>query len=189
MKLHGEHNVRNALAAIAVADTLDIDRNVVAQALASYRGAGRRFELKGEAAGVTVIDDYAHHPSKVRATLRAARNRFGDRRIFAYLQPHTYSRTHALLDEWTTAFDDADVVRIGDIYAAREQNTFGIESNHLAQQINHADVRTVGAVQQAAHTIAAELRLGDVVLTLGAGDSYVVGEQILCYLQSEARSP
>jgi UDP-N-acetylmuramate--alanine ligase len=189
MKLHGEHNVRNALAAIAVADTLDIDRNIVAQALASYRGAGRRFELKGEAAGVTVIDDYAHHPSKVRATLRAARNRFGDRRIFAYLQPHTYSRTHALLDEWTTAFDDADVVRIGDIYAAREQNTFGIESNHLAQQINHADVRTVGAVQQAAHTIAAELRLGDVVLTLGAGDSYVVGEQILCYLQSEARSP
>src|SRR5262249_51920627 len=104
IQLPGEHNVRNALAALAAASAAGAPLGAIAEALASYRGAGRRFELKGEAGDVLVIDDYAHHPTEVRANLAAARGRYPERRIVIYLQPHTYSRTRALLDDWATAF-------------------------------------------------------------------------------------
>ena len=129
----GAHNVRNALAALAATSALGIAPEQTIAALAEYRGTRRRFELKGEAGGITVIDDYAHHPTEVRATLAAARDRYPGRRIVVYLQPHTYSRTRALLDDWADAFGDADIVRIGEIYAARERDTLGIDSATLAR--------------------------------------------------------
>lgn len=177
--LYGDHNVRNALAAIATATILGVDQGVIAETLTRYSGAGRRFEFKGEAGGVTVIDDYAHHPTEVRATLQAARRRFGDRRLVVYVQPHTYSRTRALLDEWADAFGDADVVRVGEIYAAREQETLGVDARMLAERIRHADVALAGDLQLATDRLLTILRPGDVLLTLGAGDGHQVGEAVL----------
>jgi UDP-N-acetylmuramate--alanine ligase len=185
IRLPGVHNVRNALAALAAARALGVPFGAIAEALAEYRGAGRRFELKGQANGVTVIDDYAHHPTEVRATLAAARARYPDRRIVAYLQPHTFSRTRALLGEWATAFGDADMVRIGDIYAAREADTLGVDSHVLVEQIAHSDVRAVGGVTSAALEVIELIRPGDVLLTLGAGDGYQVGEAVLANLQHQ----
>ncbi|NWG19180.1 MAG: UDP-N-acetylmuramate--L-alanine ligase [Chloroflexi bacterium] len=179
MQLAGAHNVRNALAAIAAATALGVDQAVIAAALANYRGARRRFEVKGEAGGVTVIDDYAHHPTEVRATLNAARARYPDRRLVVYVQPHTFSRTRALLDDWAGAFEQADVVRVGDVYAAREAGDAHADALLLAGRIVHADVQAAGSVAAAAETLAAILRPGDVLLTLGAGDSHRVGELIV----------
>jgi UDP-N-acetylmuramate--alanine ligase len=186
IRLPGEHNVRNALAALAAARAAGAPLGAIAEALASYRGAGRRFELKGEAGGVTVIDDYAHHPNEARATLAAARSRYPGRRIVAYLQPHTYSRTQALLDDWAAAFGAADVVRIGDIYAARETDTLGIDSAALVARIVHPDVRAAGDLGDAVAALLDLIKPGDVLLTLGAGDGYKVGEQVLAELRNHA---
>jgi UDP-N-acetylmuramate--alanine ligase len=183
IRLPGAHNVRNALAALAAATALGVPPGAAAAALAAYRGAARRFELKGQAGGVTVIDDYAHHPTEVRETLAAARARYGARRLVVYLQPHTYSRTQALLDDWTTAFGDADAVRIGDIYAARETDPLGIHSGVLAERIEHPDVSAVGGLDRAATELLSVLQPGDVLLTLGAGDSNRVGEMVLNQLR------
>ncbi|KAB8142051.1 UDP-N-acetylmuramate--L-alanine ligase [Chloroflexia bacterium SDU3-3] len=177
--LYGQHNVRNAMGALAAAVALGVGPQAIAEGLAAYHGADRRFEHKGAAGGVDVVDDYAHHPSEVRATLQAARSRFPGRRLVVYLQPHTYSRTAALLDDWADAFGDADVLRVGDIYAAREQNTLGVSSEQLVARIHHPDVAAAGSVAQAAEAIAALLRPGDVLLTLGAGDGHAVGSLIL----------
>ena len=182
IRLPGQHNVRNALAAVAAARALGVELPAIAEGLAAYRGAGRRFELKGEAGGVTVIDDYAHHPTEVRATLRAARERYPGRRLVVYLQPHTFSRTQALRQEWLDAFEDADLLRIGAIYAARETPLSGVDAEALASSIQHPDVAAVGAVGEAARAISALLRPGDVLLTLGAGDGYRVGDQALAAL-------
>jgi UDP-N-acetylmuramate--alanine ligase len=179
VQLYGAHNVRNALGALAAATALGVEQSVIAEALLAYRGADRRFQVKGEVENITVIDDYAHHPTEVRATVQAARSRFPGRRLVVYLQPHTYSRTHALLDQWAGAFGDADVVRIGEIYAAREQNTFGIGAQQVAEYINHQDVLAVGGIEHAAVSILDTLLPGDVLLTLGAGDNYKVGEIVL----------
>ncbi len=179
IQLHGAHNVRNALAALAAAAQLGVAPQVALTALGNYRGTRRRFELKGEVGGITVVDDYAHHPTEVRATLAAARSRYPGRRIVAYLQPHTYSRTAALLGEWVDAFGDADVVAIGEIYAAREQNTLGLDAADLAARIDHPNVRAVGSIEQASAELGSLLQPGDVLLTLGAGDGNKVGEAIL----------
>jgi UDP-N-acetylmuramate--alanine ligase len=179
IQLSGAHNVRNALAALAATSALGIAPELTVAALAEYRGTRRRFELKGEAGGITMIDDYAHHPTEVRATLAAARDRYPGRRIVVYLQPHTYSRTRALLDAWAGAFGDADIVRIGDIYAAREHDTLGIDSAALVDRLDHPDARTVGGIGQATRELLTLLRPGDLLLTLGAGDGYKVGEKIL----------
>jgi UDP-N-acetylmuramate--alanine ligase len=187
IQLSGAHNVRNALAALAATSALGIAPAQTIAALAEYCGTRRRFELKGEAGGITVIDDYAHHPTEVRATLAAARDRYPGRRIVVYLQPHTYSRTSALLDAWASAFGDpssssgqgADIVRIGDIYAAREHDTLGIDSATLARRINHPDSRAIGSMAPAVEQLWNLLQPGDLLLTLGAGDGYRVGEMIL----------
>lgn len=182
MQLAGEHNVRNALAAIAATMTLGIDRATIATALASYRGARRRFDVRGEVNGIIVIDDYAHHPTEVRATLAAARARFPERRIVVYLQPHTFSRTYAMLDAWADAFDAADVVRIGHVYPARETGDPQAAAQALADRIIHRDVQVAGDVETAMAQIGALLQPGDVLLTLGAGDGHRVGEMALLAL-------
>jgi UDP-N-acetylmuramate--alanine ligase len=174
----GAHNVRNGLAAVAACSALGVPLAKSSAALAHYHGTARRFELKGEAEGITVVDDYAHHPTEVRATLAAARDRFPMRRLVAYLQPHTYSRTQALLTEWPAAFHAADLVLVGEIYAARERDTLGMSAEGLADRIG-TRAQAVGTIEQAANHALALTRPGDVFVTLGAGDSYRVGELVL----------
>lgn len=188
MQLVGAHNVRNALAAIAATTMLGIDRSAMTTALAEYRGVRRRFDIKADVHGVVVIDDYAHHPTEARATLAAARVRFPGRRIIVYLQPHTFSRTYAMLDAWANALDAADVVRIGDVYPARETGDPHAAAQALAERMVHPDVQTVGDVLSASAAIAPLLRSGDVLLTLGAGDGYRVGDAIIAWLGSQKRA-
>ncbi len=180
--LPGRHNVLNALAALAAAGGIGVPFETAAKALSEFRGTARRFELKGEAGGVTVVDDYAHHPTEIRATLAAARARYPGRAIWAVFQPHTYSRTAALLKEFGTAFGDADHVMVTGIYAARESDTLGVSGADVAAQIGqsgHPDVEYVETLDGAAAAVLERVRSGDVVLTLGAGDGCLVGEWVL----------
>ncbi len=175
----GLHNVSNALGALAATERLGVGIEQARATLARFQGAARRFEVRGQRGGVTVVDDYAHHPSEIRATLAAARQRFPSRKVWAVFQPHTYSRTSALMDEFARAFRDADHVLVTDIFAARETNTLGVSGHDLAKRMSHPDVRYVGDLAAAANLLAAEARGDDVVLTLGAGDVYRVGEMLL----------
>ncbi|MEX2226940.1 MAG: UDP-N-acetylmuramate--L-alanine ligase [Dehalococcoidia bacterium] len=185
--LPGRHNVSNALAGIAAGNTIGIDTAVMKSALASYRGAQRRFEYVGEAAGVTVMDDYAHHPTEVRAGMvQPARERFGDRRLVVLFQPHTYSRTAYLLDEWKTAFQGIDVLYIGPTYAAREEPERGMSGEGLARAIVAPPATYVATFDEATERVASDLRPGDVFFTVGAGDVNSVGPRVLEKLRERA---
>jgi UDP-N-acetylmuramate--alanine ligase len=179
LPMPGRHNMLNACAALALCDQLQLDVRQAAQALQNFRGTQRRFEIKGERAGVTVVDDYAHNPPKVRAALAAAREYFGARRIWAIFQPHTYSRTKALLDDFAQAFDDADEVIITDIYAAREKDTLGVSSANLVARMAHPHTRYAPTLDAALEFITAHNHAGDVLITLGAGDVNMVGMRFL----------
>jgi UDP-N-acetylmuramate--alanine ligase len=169
LRVPGKHNVMNAVAALIVLDRLGIGLSDAASALATFTGVGRRFELVGEAAGVTVIDDYAHHPTEIAATLQAARDRYSDRRIWAIFQPHTFSRTKALLDDFSSALAVADEIVLLDIYAARERDDGSVSSDDL-QRLIGPRARRVGRVSDVVPAVYPLLEEGDVVLTIGAGD-------------------
>jgi UDP-N-acetylmuramate--alanine ligase len=178
--LPGEHNVSNALAGIVAGDTIGIDRGVMRAAIASYRGAARRFELVGEYDGITVMDDYAHHPTEVRVgTIAAARQRFGARRLVVLFQPHTFTRTQYLIDEWRTCFEGADALYITHTYAAREQEDAGLTGADLARAVTSPAAVYVDSFDDAADRIAEDLRAGDVFFTVGAGDVDSVGPMVL----------
>ena len=179
--LPGTHNVSNALAGIAAGTTIGIEADVMRAALATYRGAQRRFEYVGEARGVTVMDDYAHHPTEVReGTIAAARQRFPGRRLVLLFQPHTFTRTAYLLDEWKACFAGVDALYITHTYAAREEATAGLSGADLAAAIEGpAEVRYVESFEEAADVIAGDLREGDVFFTVGAGDVDSVGPMVL----------
>lgn len=179
LQVPGLHNVRNALAALVVADRLGVAPESAAEALAGFIGVGRRFEEKGEAAGVLVVDDYAHHPTEVRATLAAARARYPGRSVWVVFQPHTYSRTLALLDDFVGAFADADHVIILDIFAAREADPGSVSSAQLVERITHPDVQYIGRLDDAANYLVDRLTPEAVLLTLGAGDGCQVGDMVL----------
>jgi UDP-N-acetylmuramate--alanine ligase len=187
LSMPGRHVVLNALAAISIALELGIDFRTAADALAAFAGIERRFDIKGEYGGITVVDDYGHHPTEIRATLAAARRAFEERRILAVFQPHRYSRTADLFHEFTEAFDDADVVVVTDIYAAGEEPAAAISGSGLAAAIAR---RRDGAIHyrpagpQLAGEVARLARRGDVVLTLGAGDITRLGPRILAELES-----
>jgi len=181
--LPGVHNVVNSLGAIAVGDALGLDREAILSAVKSFRGVKRRFELVGEAAGVRVMDSYAHHPSEVRADLAAARTRFSGRRIVCLFQPHTYTRTTYLLDEFRTCFRDCDVLFIADTYAAREDPSAGMNAEQLAAEIDDPPASYAGSVRDAATLVAESLREGDVFFTVGAGDVDTAGPVVLEALQ------
>ncbi|MBC7261717.1 MAG: UDP-N-acetylmuramate--L-alanine ligase, partial [Chloroflexi bacterium] len=187
LRLPGLHNVSNALAVLAVMDRLGLDIDKVLPWLPQFRGVRRRFEIKGEAKDIIVIDDYAHHPTEIRATLAAARRRFGNRRLWVFFQPHTYSRTKALLEEFAASFGDADHVLISEIYAARETNSLGTSARDLVQLMHHPDVHYVPTLHEASAYLQTVLQPGDVLLTLGAGDGYLVGETILRVLSENER--
>ncbi|MBI5282753.1 MAG: UDP-N-acetylmuramate--L-alanine ligase [Candidatus Solibacter usitatus] len=184
----GVHNILNAAAAIAVCLELGVPVDAVRAGLAAYRGTGRRMEFKGSLAGITVIDDYGHHPTEVRATLDALRLA-APRRLFVVFQPHRYTRTQNLMDEFAGAFAAADVVRLLDIYAASEEPIPGVTAEILAARITaagHPDCRHIGALPVAVDALLGELRAGDLVLTLGAGSVTQAGPMILEGLGKEA---
>lgn len=180
----GRHNVRNALAALAVAHWHHIKPGWAAAMLRDFKGAGRRFELVGEAGGVTVIDDYAHHPTEVAATLSAARLRYGTRRIWAVFQPHTYSRTRALLPAFMNSFEDADAALFLDIYAAREKIDLGMHSRHLVEALDHPNALYIGDIEAAADHLLAHVEPDDVVIVMSAGDGNRVGSLLLAGLRA-----
>ncbi len=186
LQVAGVHNVRNALAALAVGAGCDVPSETALAALADYRGSARRFEAKGEESGVTVIDDYAHHPTEVAATLAAARGRYPDRRIWAVFQPHTYSRTRRMLYQMGESFEAADEVIVLDIYAAREADDGSVSAAELVAASPHRAIRHIAAIADAAVWLADHVRPGDVVLTLGAGDGNQVGERLLGLLRTGA---
>ncbi|MGD1995330.1 MAG: UDP-N-acetylmuramate--L-alanine ligase [Anaerolineae bacterium] len=182
LRVPGRHNVSNAVAALAVADYLGVPFPTIRSALVGFWGVGRRFEVKGEADGVTVVDDYAHHPTELRATLAASRERFPGQPLWAVWQPHTYSRTRALLGGFAQAFDQADHVVVLPIYPAREHDTLGISSADAVAAIQHPDVRLVDSMEEAVVVLGTEVQSGGVVVTLGAGDGHLVGEWLLVAL-------
>lgn len=175
----GLHNVRNALAALAVGVSCGVPSDVAAAALRNYRGSARRFEWKGEVGGVTVIDDYAHHPTEIAATLAAARRRYPARRIWAVFQPHTFSRTQHMRYRMSESFAAADQVIVTDIYAAREVDDGRVHAREVVAASTHPAIRYIGALREAAAYLCAHTAPGDVVITLGAGDGYKIGEWLL----------
>src|SRR5262245_6687596 len=189
LQIPGRHNVLNALAAIAVGFDLEIPFATIARALAGFAGVQRRFQVRGTAGGVTVVDDYGHHPAEIRATLAAAKAGF-DCRIVTVFQPHRYTRTQHLRQEFLTAFDEADVLVVMDIYAAGEAPIPGVSASDLAEGIRahgHRNVTYLGSdrTRVAAHVCEIS-RPGDLVLTLGAGDVSQLGPDILRRLEAEA---
>ena len=184
----GVHNVLNATAAIAVGIALDVPIEQIRAALDGFRGVDRRFQLKGQAAGVTVIDDYGHHPTEIRTTLAAARQ-CGFTRVHVIFQPHRYTRTRDLMDEFASAFADADSVTVLDIYAASEKPIEGITGQALAHRIAGASpgrVRYLPSLADAAMEVAAQVHPGDMILTLGAGNVSQLGPMILEELAKHA---
>jgi UDP-N-acetylmuramate--alanine ligase len=186
LQVPGRHNVLNALAALAASSAVGVDFGVAAAALTRFRGIQRRFEVKGQVAQITVVDDYAHHPTEIRATLAAARQKYPGRPIWAVFQPHTFSRTEALLDDFAEAFDDAEHVLVTDVYAAREENTLGTSGADIVHRMVHSDARSVPSLQDATEMLLDCVQAGDIVITLGAGDGYLVGERLLLQLQELA---
>ena len=178
----GRHNVSNALAALAVASELGIPFDRIREGLSDYRGVLRRFQIKGEREGVTVVDDYGHHPAEVRATLAAAREVWPGRRIVVGFQPHRYSRTHALFQEFVSAFNDADLLFVFDVYPAGEEPIPGATGDRLCDGIRdhgHKAVRFGGKAVEAAQEILSRLQPGDIFLTMGAGDVWKLAEAVV----------
>jgi UDP-N-acetylmuramate--alanine ligase len=188
LRVPGKHNVYNSLAAIAVGLELEVPFEKIAQALGEFSGADRRFQFKGEEAGVTVVDDYGHHPTEIKATLSAARIGAPHRRIVVLFQPHRYSRTADLMDEFASAFNNADVLLVTDIYAASETPIDGITAEVLTERIKsygHKNAEHVGAVDGAAEALRGIVREGDLVITLGAGSVNRQGDRLLALLRGE----
>jgi UDP-N-acetylmuramate--alanine ligase len=191
LQIPGRHNVLNALAAIGVGLDLEIPFATIQRALAGFAGVQRRFQIRGTAAGVTVVDDYGHHPAEIRATLAAAKAGF-DRRVVVVFQPHRYTRTAALEADFVTAFNQADVLVVTDIYAAGEAAIPGVTAERLAEGIRahgHRDVTYVGGARaRIVEHICRVVRAGDLVLTLGAGDVGQFGPDILRELEADSRN-
>jgi len=185
----GEHNVYNALAATAVALELDIPFEKIAGAFEGFKNANRRFQFKGEAGGVKVFDDYGHHPTEILATLGAARNGAAGQRIVVVFQPHRYTRTQDLMDDFARAFNNADIVYLLDIYPASETPIEGITAEVLAgkiEEFGHRTVKYIGGIETAAARVCSELRPGDLVITLGAGSITKLSDEIVEALKADS---
>ncbi|MBI5420221.1 MAG: UDP-N-acetylmuramate--L-alanine ligase [Deltaproteobacteria bacterium] len=182
LRAPGRHNVSNALAAVAVASELGIPFDRIREGLSDYGGVARRFQVKGEREGVTVVDDYGHHPAEVRATLAAAREVWPGRRIVVGFQPHRYSRTQALFRDFASAFNDADLLFVFDVYPAGEEPIPGATGERLCKAIGehgHKAAIFAGKAADAREALVPQLRPGDIFLTMGAGDVWKLGESVL----------
>ncbi|MDQ3180139.1 MAG: UDP-N-acetylmuramate--L-alanine ligase [Acidobacteriota bacterium] len=178
----GKHNVYNALAATSVALELEIPFATIAEAFTKFKNADRRFQFKGEAKAITVVDDYGHHPTEIAATLSAAKNGSGGRRTVVVFQPHRYSRTKELMNEFALCFNNADVLYVLDIYAASEQPIEGITAEVLTENISqygHKNVQYIGDIETAAGKVVENLQENDLVITLGAGSITRLSDEIL----------
>lgn len=181
VRMPGIHNVYNVLATVATAFELDLDFKTVQEALAGFSGIQRRFQMKAEVGNILIFDDYGHHPTEIKATLRAAKAGWR-RRIVALFQPHRYTRTKALFDDFLTAFYEADVLVITDIYPAGEEEIGGVHARHLFEGIRehgHKDVCYISDRQEIIKYLTTVIMPGDLVITLGAGDIYRVGEDLI----------
>lgn len=180
LQVPGLHNVSNAAASIALADCLSVEREVTAEALAAFAGTARRFEHKGSVGGVTIIDDYAHHPTEITATLSAA-NKYPHKTLWCVFQPHTYSRTKALLKDFAKALSLADKVVLADIFAARETDSLGISSENLRDEIKALghDCYYFPSFDEIENFLLENCINGDLLITMGAGDVLKVGESLL----------
>lgn len=191
LPLPGIHNVQNALAALVTAlfvfDSDDAKQCIAA--LESFQGTGRRFETRGEVDGVAVIDDYAHHPTAIKATLEAARQRYPDWALWAVWQPHTYSRTQTLMDEYARAFNAADHVLVTDIYAARERPLPGVTSAAVAAKMKHPDARHTPSFEAAVAALEQEVEAPAVILIMSAGDAPAIGVEYLKRRQERHADP
>jgi UDP-N-acetylmuramate--alanine ligase len=186
LNIPGLHNIRNALAAVATGMELDVPFVCIQEALRDFSGIHRRFEVKGEARGVTVVDDYGHHPTEIEATLRTARLVWPDRRLMVIFQPHRYTRTQALWKEFCPPLLTADVLLLTDVYGAGEQTIPGVSGGQIwegVQALGHPQALFLPQQEDLAAEMLRHIRAGDVVLTLGAGDVWKVGEEVLKALQ------
>jgi UDP-N-acetylmuramate--alanine ligase len=182
LRVPGKHNVQNAMAAVIVALMLGVDFATICRSLAQFGGIGRRFQITGEVGSVTIIDDYAHHPTEIKATLSAARQRYPQRRLWAVWQPHTFSRTRLMLTEFAGSFDDADRVIALAIYRSRETDTLGVSTADVIKEMDHPNVVYIPQIEDSVNYLLDRIRPDDVVLTLGAGDGNLVGEKLLMAL-------
>ena len=181
LQVPGLHNVRNALAVLAVIALMGLPLKEAAAALAEFRGADRRFEIKGVAQGITIIDDYAHHPTEIKATLDAARARYAARRIWAVWQPHTYSRTRALFDEFLVSFGEADQVIVSEIYASREP-VEDFSAAAFVERLRSPSAQFIPTLSEISNYLVSHLKSGDVVIVLSAGDADRVSAEVLARL-------
>jgi UDP-N-acetylmuramate--alanine ligase len=187
LNVPGRHNVLNAMAAAAVAMELEVAPDAIREGLASFSGVDRRFQVRGKERGITVVDDYGHHPTEIRATLDAARQ-CGFRRIHVLFQPHRYSRTFHLMDEFARSFHQADSLFLMDIYAASEKPIDGVSAEALVERIRqfgHRAVDYVGTIDAGVDALLAVAGEGDMVLTLGAGNVWQAGDRLLSRLAAQ----
>jgi UDP-N-acetylmuramate--alanine ligase len=189
LPMWGRHLVQNSLAAIAVALEFKVDRDVIRQALASFAGVKRRLEIIGEARGVSVMSDYGHHPTEIRATLRAIREcrPQGEGRVVTLFQPHRYSRTQMCWDEYLSAFAEADLVCLTDIYGASEKPIEGVSGESLCVALRHPNKEYVGSLERALEVLVPNLREGDFVVCLGAGSIGAIPERLLGALSADSK--
>ncbi len=181
LQVPGKHNAQNSLAALSVAALLGLPPKKAAEALGEFRGAGRRFEVVGEVNDITIINDYGHHPTEIKSTLAAARARYPKRRIVAVWQPHTYSRTQTLFDQFVKAFDDADEVLVTEVYASREPKQ-DFTSAMVVSSMRHPSVHFQAALEDATKYLRDHLRPGDVLIVFSAGDADQISADVLAGL-------
>ncbi|HEX9332662.1 MAG TPA: Mur ligase family protein, partial [Anaerolineales bacterium] len=182
LQLPGQHNVRNALAVLAIIGVLGLSRKKAAKALGEFTGTGRRFELRGEVNGISIFDDYAHHPTEIKATLSGARARYPKARIWAIWQPHTYSRTKTLFLDFARAFKDANEVIVTEVYAAREPKQ-EFTSAEIVSAMPHLSARYIKTLPEVTEYLLKHLQPSDVVLVLSAGDADQISTDVLKGLQ------
>ncbi|MEA2014003.1 MAG: UDP-N-acetylmuramate--L-alanine ligase [Thermodesulfobacteriota bacterium] len=182
MQVPGLFNVYNSMAAVAVSLELGMEFSTIQKGLSAYKGVYRRLEIKGQAGGVTVVDDYGHHPTEIKAVLAAAKNAWEGRRFVVIFQPHRYSRTSVLFDEFLDSFADADILILTDIYAASEKEIKGVHSINLCKGIKdqgHGDVIYLSSFKEIIDHVSDMVKPGDVIITLGAGDVWKTGDVLL----------
>jgi UDP-N-acetylmuramate--alanine ligase len=187
IRMPGRHNVLNALAAVAVARELELPFDTIAEGFQDFGGVQRRFQIKHDTGGIMVVDDYGHHPAEIKATLAAARSGW-ERRLIVVFQPHRYTRTRALFDEFVTAFYQADQVVVMDVYAAGEEPIAGADGRGLAEGIashGHRDTRFIGEREAVVEHLLTVMQPGDIVITLGAGSVWQVGEELVRQLREK----
>lgn len=187
LQVPGMHNVWNALAALAIADQLGLSLPQAALAISAFQGCGRRFDVRGEFAGVTIIDDYAHHPTEIKATLKAAREAYPERRIWAVWQPHTFTRTQLLFERFVTAFENADRVLVTDVFAARETAPPDFSARSLVEEMDHPEAHFLPELEDGTRYLLDHVRSGDVVIVLTAGDAIQISERLAQHLGTQER--